>query len=229
MHFAIKKIWEEKVLNVSGQRDRQHANTLIISPPFGHSNSQSRAGRSCGPGRLLALTWPSTPTLLWFDSVEAFIHFSPLPWTHITMEHKERRGVEEVTPDSLSFARDMRWNDDTKSSPHSERRRDRLVLEAEEMEGLKGRELESAEQSRICSLPCCEGKASNYKPACTPVPLQTKKSHTPIRESLSSRPPFRPASITEQAFMSVCVLAWRSMREAETMGACMHALETNAV
>lgn len=49
----------------------QHA----MSPPFGHSNTQDRAGRCCSSAELLAPTWPrrslNTPTVLTIETLKS--------------------------------------------------------------------------------------------------------------------------------------------------------------
>lgn len=61
----------------SEQAACQHA----MSPPFGHSNSQGRAGHCCSPGDLLAPTWPrrlpNTPTAVTTQRLKSSVAVSP--------------------------------------------------------------------------------------------------------------------------------------------------------
>lgn len=71
----------------SEQAACQHA----MSPPFGHSNSQGRAGHCCSPGDLLAPTWPrrlpNTPTAVTTQRLKSSVAVSP---GHTSLRNKRR-------------------------------------------------------------------------------------------------------------------------------------------
>lgn len=85
-------------------RDRA-ACQKAVSPPFGHSNSQSRAGNSCNPDGLLAQTWPGDPQPLWHWQCR---WVNPVfPFQRDTPHYEKE---DEKDEDVLSWAHHMRQN-----------------------------------------------------------------------------------------------------------------------
>lgn len=87
----------------SEQAACQHA----MSPPFGHSNSQGRAGHCCSPGDLLAPTWPrrlpNSPTAVTTQRLKSSVAVSP---GHTSLRNKGRgKKGEEVEETRLRSSR----------------------------------------------------------------------------------------------------------------------------
>lgn len=143
----------KKSIRWKGQAACQHAYYEPTIRPF-QQPKQRRAQLQPRQFAGLNMTKHSHTTMIWQHR-----SFYPLyPWTHhYGAQRKTWSWRGDTRRASLCKPwHEMKWRhkkqrrERKKSSPHTQWRRGRLVFEAEEMERFKGRELETAEWSRVC-------------------------------------------------------------------------------